>query len=272
MVGRKLKKTKPPAPDDVVVKEMHRLRTKAVLEPLFRHLHDIPEDCIQIISQNIRSLNKNVNTVRNDSVFIKSHIVLLQETWIKAEADISQIAIQNKCIVARNMLSGHLAKGKGTIIYSAENPDDSKHFDRDSACNIDLTVSCYNKFVVINMYKSNNANIVHLKEALKKSPYLAADNVLLFGDFNDDLALSNCPTKMCLEQKYNLKLISPIQPTTDNLKTIDGVFGRLKDFNFQTYIYESYCSDHKPIIVRLTNKEVEFSLTGLTQTLNILNV
>lgn len=269
MVGTVFKKTTPPNPDDIVVREMNRLRTEAVLVPRFIHLHEVPNNCIQIVSQNIRSLEKHNNTVRSDTVFIESQIILLQETWVKAETNIYLVAIPNKFIITQNMLHGEAARGKGTIIYSNENPltPTSRNFDRSPNCPIDITVYRYDKLFVINMYRSSSATTSVLKTALDKiKNYLVADNVLLCGDFNDNLASGNCPTIAIIKQKYYLKLLSPIKPTTDNNTTIDGIFGKFKDYTFKCDIYESYCSDHKPIVVRLTPKEIEGSSTGWVNT------
>lgn len=276
LVGKALKKTKPPQSDDKIVKEMNRLKTEAVLIPKFIRLHEVPNNCIQIVSHNIRSLSgKHINTVRNDPVFTESHMMLLQETWVAAETSIAKIGIPEKSIITRNMLSGKAANGKGTIIYGIENLSmlNYVNFDRDQTCPIDMTVCCSEKLSIINMYRSKSATTDQLKAALFKiRNYLSADNVLLCGDFNYNLALQNSQLKNTIKI-YDLELLSPIQPTTDSNTTIDGVFGRLKNFNFNIYIYESYCSDHKPLIIRLTEKEIEeVPSTGLSQTLQVLNV
>ena len=272
LVGTKFHKPIPPDEDDKVVKEMDRLRREAALIPLFAHLHEVPTNAIQIVSQNIRSLQPHINTIKCDPVFIKSQFILMQETWISSQIDINSINIPEKVISSRNMLSSDGARGKGTLIYSANSVriSNAEHFDRSLTCPIDLTVCATSKLTIINMYRSSKTTANQLSAALSKiENYLRADNVLLCGDFNDEIHNPENNTRRILEQ-CSLKLLSPKEPTTDNSTTIDGVFGKLEDYSVNVYIYESYNSDHKPIVVRLEENEPQS--TGLSQTIRLLNV
>lgn len=276
MVGKKLLPPKPPDENDKVVQEMSRLRKEALLIPKFCYLRDIPNGCVQIISQNVRSLEKHINSLRNDPVFTSSQFILLQETWHKQSISGESISIQGKKLASRNMLPDQFARGKGTIIYHCENCPVSSHayVDRGPSCPIDVTICTHKDIVLINMYRSDDATEFQLKMMLFKiKNYITSSNVLLCGDFNVNLAESSNPdTKKLLRQlsEHNLNLLSPIQPTTDFNTTIDGVFGRLNNYDCEINIYESYASDHKPLIIRLKQKQNHSS--GLSQPLRTFNL
>lgn len=277
LIGKKLEKTKAPSDNDAVVKEMNRLRTEATLKPKFAHLHNVPDNCIQITSQNIPSLMKKIDVVRSDPVFACSKLILLQETWLGAHMDIDKVKIPTKTIVARNMLTYRNTVGHGTIIYSSEDVRDSLNIDRTTVRKVDLTVCRYKDILVVNIYRSQGP-LEHLKEALDSIEDMIKDsaNVVFLGDFNTEIADPNNNLRTFFLQKYDLIYLPPNgspEPTTDNNTTIDGVFGKLCDYKFETYVYESFCSDHKPIVLRLIPKEeIQTNTTGLSQTLNTLNV
>lgn len=272
MVGTKLRKTIPPGRNDVVVKEMKRLETEALLKPKFCHLRNIPDGCIQIVSQNICSVIKKMQVISKDPVFKSSHFIMLQETWLSGQSNVDQVQYPEKQIVVRNMLPNETARGHGTMIYSSENTNSPINIDRRASSPIDITACRYNDVVIVNMYKSSGVSEQALVQAMDSIKDMIDDcrNVVLLGDFNDKIAESNNKTRRFFRQQYQLEYLAPAdvnQVTTDNNRIIDGAFGKLTDYSYQTFIYESICSDHKPIVVRLTLQEDEEHSTGLTQTL-----
>lgn len=249
--------------------EMNRLRNEAMFIPKFTKLTDVQNDCLQIVSHNVRSLNAHAKCISSDTVVLASHIALFQETWLKTNNNHN---IPNKVVVARNMLPDLMTRGKGTIIYGSDqiNVESLGHFDRNNYTHANLTVCKFqNIFIVI--YKSDNATINNLEHILMKiGQYMLEPNLLVCGDFNDELSAFNNSTTKLFNEKFNLKLLSPLLPTTDRGTSIDGVFGRLRDYDFDITLYESYFSDHKPLVIRIFKKQE--SHTGLTQDLQIINV
>ena len=75
-----------------------------------------------------------------------------------------------------------------------------------------------------------------------------------------------------MREEFGFVLLSPAtpkSPTTDHCTVIDGVFGKLPDYDIQVHIYEAYHSDHKPIVCRLSKKVIS---TGLTQTVQSISI
>lgn len=258
----KFQPTIPPEPNNKVVAEMNRLRTESILLPKFTELRQVPDDCIQIISHNVRSLKPHINSIRHDNVFLASHFILLQETWLKVNDQEDFLSIPGKTIIARNKLPDSNSKGKGNIMYANENLDiiSSGHYDRRGLMfEIDLTVCRFGNLFIVNMYKTKNSTTDHILRALDQLKnvnninYLQQNNILICGDFNENLKQTSLLTNI-LNVSYGLRLLSPLESTTDHGTIIDGVFGRLTNYNYVITIYESYFSDHKPLIVRLSKK------------------
>lgn len=249
--------------------EMERLRNEATFVPRFAKLTDVPDGCYQIVSHNVHSMNAHAESISADTVVLASHIALFQETWLKTS---DNVPIPNKTIIARNMLPDEKTTGKGTIIYASNQIDVESlgNFDRKDSTHTDITVCKLNDIIIINMYKSQQATIESFKKTLKKiKQYMREPNVVVCGDFNDDLIASDSTTKTFMD-KYELKLLSPPIPTTDYGTCIDGVFGRLRDYSCAVTVYESYFSDHKPLVIRIFNDEE--TSTGLTQQMQTVNV
>lgn len=251
--------------------EMCRLRNTALLETKFTKLCHVSNHCFQIVSHNICSLKSKIETVRKDTVFKASNLLLLQETWLK-ESDPDVFDIPDKVLIDRNRVPDSSSKGKGTIIFGDKelNITSLGHHDRSSGASVDITLCKHDHLYIINIYKSNNTSATQFNNVVFNHirHYLAKDNVLVCGDFNDDLINPSNPTASVLNS-YGLQLLSPLSATTDRGTIIDGVFGKLRNYNCEIFIYESYCSDHKPLVIRLTLKQNES--TGLSQPLRLMN-
>ncbi|CAG9799467.1 unnamed protein product [Chironomus riparius] len=72
IIGRFIPPT-PPRDDDPVVIEMKRLRDTAQFIPKFQHLKIVPANEIQIVSFNVQSIRKHIDSVKSDAVFMNSH-------------------------------------------------------------------------------------------------------------------------------------------------------------------------------------------------------
>lgn len=256
----------PPASTNKVVVEMNRLKTEAPLIPKYTGLKTVPEEDVQIISHNVRSLKAHINSIRNDKVFLSSNFILAQETWLGNSDSNETIKIPNKSVIARNQYQN--GRAKGTIIFGPDMSDFEPVvcFDRNQSIKIDLTMCTFNDVHIFNVYKSKDASIDKLKDLLEEyETYVKGSNVLLCGDFNASLSLTS-PIVTMLRDKFHLDLLSPVVSTTIYNTTIDGIFGHLTNYHHEIRMYESYFSDHKPLVVRLRRKEDQS--TGLTQELN----
>ncbi|KAG5680266.1 hypothetical protein PVAND_009785 [Polypedilum vanderplanki] len=79
---------------------------------------------------------------------------------------------------------------------------------------------------------------------------LNCENILILGDFNHKLKLGS-PLKSFMLQSFDTRLFSPRESTTNARTVIDEVFGRIEDYNIEVFIYESYSSHHKPLVIQV---------------------
>ncbi|KAG5674054.1 hypothetical protein PVAND_004043 [Polypedilum vanderplanki] len=79
---------------------------------------------------------------------------------------------------------------------------------------------------------------------------LNCENILILGDFNHELKLSS-PLESFMLQSFDTRLFSPRESTTNARTVIDEVFDRIEDYNIEVFIYESYSSHHKPLVIRI---------------------
>lgn len=121
---------------------------------------------------------------------------------------------------------------------------------------IEMTSCDYKGIKIINVYRNPAANWSFFKKFLQDhSDWFVGSNIILCGDFNDtDLAKDNSLFKNFLKSEFLLDMISPCEATTNAGTTIDAVFAKLNDYNYEVFIYESYFSHHKPIITKLIKK------------------
>ncbi|KAG5684711.1 hypothetical protein PVAND_013925 [Polypedilum vanderplanki] len=106
----------------------------------------------------------------------------------------------------------------------------------------------YNRLTIINIYNNPSSSLDLLKETLlEDKDYIdESENILILGDFNHELKLGS-PLESFMLQSFDTRLFSPRESTTNARTVIDGVFGRIEDYNVEVFIYESYASHQQPI-------------------------
>ncbi|KAG5676870.1 hypothetical protein PVAND_006677 [Polypedilum vanderplanki] len=102
----------------------------------------------------------------------------------------------------------------------------------------------------IKIEKGNSNNRRNKKHFGSKGLYRRDENILILGDFNHELKLGS-PLELFMLQSFGTRLFSPRELTTNARTVIDGVFGRIEDYNVEVFIYESYASHHKPLVIRV---------------------
>jgi hypothetical protein len=249
---------KPPAPADsnsATLREMQRLRSDCQLVTKFSVLRE-SHDALQIISLNAQSIRAHHESIKADSVFKASDFIMLQETWATENENFD---IEHKTEVVRNLLRG-VPRAFGTMIYARNEftssiNDQQQSFFGNNERHIEITKCRYNNIEMINIYRSHNSSIDQWKEVLNSIQIeLNSDNVIIMGDFNKQLSESSEIFNL-LMRGFNLNLLSsPTLSTTNANTTIDGIFGKLKDYHYETYIYETYFSFHKAIVIKLLEK------------------
>lgn len=258
IVGNRFIPPGPPGPGDPVMCEIRRMENECLLRPKFQTLRMRDEhDYLQLISHNVQSLSRHHKSVSNDSTYSISDLILLQETWLKSTC---HPEIENFNEVTRNASS--TASAQGTIIFRKNDtkvtvspvPPTEVRVGADH-CEITAALIDH-RLLILNVYKNPSCTNSTFFTALK--PYEASihhyKNVLLVGDFNTDLAIDNTLSSS-LQSNHGLELMSPREKyTTKAETTIDGVFGKLKDFEVTCDIYFTYFSHHYPIVIKLRNK------------------
>jgi len=246
----------PPPPTDPVVLEMVRMEEKCRIVPRFQALRErYPDEYLQIVSHNVQSLNAHHSSIACDTTYTNSDLMLFQETWLKT-ADSPQFASFDE--ITRNRMTA--ARGKGTVIYrkstnnSVSEIQATEKSQSEGHCEI-TAVDVGGDLLILNVYKNPQCNREMFNECMAPYEDLIEryDNVLVMGDFNDDVKNSSSFNKV-MKEKYRLQLLSPEEPTTTNGTCIDGVFGKLKDYDISCQIYFSYFSVHYPIVSKLKKK------------------
>lgn len=241
-----------PSPNEAPLVEMNRMRTEAKLTPKFEFLRTVPHEEFQIISHNVQSLVAHYSTINKDEVYRKSSILLLQETWLKfGETD--DIIIEEKIKIAQSGKPG-LYRGKGTVIYkdaTIQTTSTSTYFSYQDGHHIEATVCQINDIILVNVYVSNASPQGFFQEFMNGLLHsFNALNIIVSGDFNHDFKRKK-DWATFLSMNHSLNLVSPLDPTTNAGTTIDAVFAKLQNYEIKTFIYESYISHHKPLVLRL---------------------
>ena len=244
-------------PNDPVNIEMARLRQDPLI-PKFQFLRIVPENIIQIVSHNIQSIRKHITTVVADNVYTNSHILAFQESWALNNESFNIPDFEE---ISRNPLSGR-PRAFGTINFckssmnsrisdqmEIENGDTKNHVEL-SGYRID------NRLTIINVYNNPATNLDILKQAFSEiEDFISTtEDVLVMGDFNHQLEVGN-QLERFMERQFDMRLISPRTSTTNAGTIIDGVFTKLKNFEVESFVYESYFSFHKPIVIRIREKQ-----------------
>lgn len=229
--------------------EMKRLREVALLVPRFRHLRSFETNIFQIVSHNVQSIAAHLPVIRSDYIFRASHCFAMQETWAK-EGEIYDLSPKQEIVRSSIQRS---PSGTGSMIYAESdyNVVASSQYD---FSHLHIFVSCckYQGLFIVNIYKSPRASLTIFKECLEQIDLLyTQDDILCFGDFNEKIDVGSEIVKY-MNQQFGMDLLSPIKATTDAGTCIDAVFGRLINFQSNVFVYESFSSYHKPLIIQIT--------------------
>lgn len=237
---------------DPVILEMNRMKKYCMLVPKYQHLREVGGSILQIVSHNVQSIRSHFKSIRCDSVYMNSHVLLFQETWALSKEcyDFPEFAE-----IVRNNYSGR-ATARGTIIYAKEQ---EKYLHRSSVVfkenhnYIEITFCLKNDLKIINTYIHPRTTLEWLQSVFhQNSDIFVGENVLVCGDFNQNMSTEAGIQKLL--DRYQLTMISPKLPTTNDLTTIDAVFGKLTKYTADVTIYESIFSFHKPVVIRVSPK------------------
>lgn len=243
----------PPSPGDPVVSEMLRMETNCQHIPKFRHLRLRSNEFLQIISHNVQSLKAHEKSIISDRTYMNSDLILLQETWLSKNQNIT-IAEFNE--IAKNQLNN--ARGRGTSIYGKESKMEifqqfksTETEQQNGHCEITSAV-VNDEILILNIYKSSQCSQALLLQAMNnyRTEMEKFNNIILAGDFNEEIKPGSRLSNL-FKEKFDLDVQKLDGPTTRSGSTIDGLFTKLRDFNLKCYTYYSYFSYHYPVVIKI---------------------
>lgn len=246
----------PPNITDEVLNEMKRLRQEKAFETKFEKLRiNNYDNETLLISHNVQSFLLHRQSIINDETYINSDIILMQETWTRTA---NEIDIPGFNVIAHNDFIGKRTARGTSISLNISNKNEITYIkcakEEFGKNHIDLTTCVINEIKIINLYRNPTSNFELFKSAvLNNKELFEYENIIVCGDFNEDHTKTNQIARF-LKTNYNMDMLSPLEPTTNYGTTIDIIFGKLPSFHFETSVYESYFSFHKPIVIRIKRK------------------
>ena len=237
---------------DPVHLELKRLRVHCAI------MWSIPLTSPDIYVHNVRSLNKHWEDLIADPLIVQSQVLVLQETMTLSSDNFN---IPGHALIGR--IDGKArTPGSGTHVYS-RNPALCKFLVAHSSCHNGarieiLIIEFYDPVIMdqpaglVSIYKSPQSSMKEFYSELDQaiSKFDNSDHLIFTGDFNVDLFASS-PGRDTLMKYFPRKEFKQILSgvSTNYGSQLDCVF--TKDLDCSCSFYESYFSDHKPILISL---------------------
>lgn len=260
IVGRFVAPRAPPITNETIV-EINRLKTEMPLKICYNTLE---EKHIQVIAyHNVTSFQKYSIHITNDEWYRKCEILILTETRTKESHKptvpgfrLIHQSDEDKAIGKR----GVLVFAKPYVSIHLINYD-LKFFRTKPSHHSEIFLFQTKNALIITGYKSPSTPAKTLKNQITSTMNLVqsinCDKCIYIGDFNFDISEKDTLTKFM--NNFNMQSILD-EVTTDNNTQIDVVFANFQ--HIQAGAYESYFSDHKPIVCMITYqlKELQIKL------------
>ncbi|MCG8623848.1 MAG: endonuclease/exonuclease/phosphatase family protein, partial [Proteobacteria bacterium] len=203
---------------------------------------------IKICHLNIRGYLNHMNDLKQDNNICTCDIICLTETHLKKSDVIHTNSQPNKNYIQyrRDRVAG---VDKGGIIMFVH-PRIKSTMLNVSIPKLEFAATVISpaqtdELIIITIYRRANSvstqNFTQMVEKLLSAPELHEKNILVLGDFNEDLMESK--TNICsFFQQYQFKQLIH-QPTTNQGSLLDHIY-----FNgsatTKTEVYDTYYSDH----------------------------
>lgn len=221
-----------------------------------------PENTLRIVTQNIRSVNKNFDglIVLLERMNIGQDIIVLTECWLSKTVNIPKIPDYNTFYTTRSN-----NQNDGVIIYVKDTYKNVKVTEPDYAEELNCLIITINDITVIGVYrpcefKNTEKFSMSLDKILKE---FNNTNIIFIGDINIDIKVGNESSKSNdyleilamhgLSQSHNF--------LTNNKSCLDHCFIK-SSFPVITIICKSTLTDHFSLITELS--KCSFSKTCFT--------
>ena len=243
--------------DKRVDTEMLRLQQRPITFAL-PIIPTLPEqDFIKIIHVNVRGYLDHIGDLKADHVISCADIICLTETHLRESDTIHPNSQPIKSHVQyRADQVGGVQKGGIMIFVNRQIPSTCLNIDIPGLefLATSLSPSPNRKIVLITLYRRSSTvstqEFIAMVEQLLSSTALSHAEVLVVGDFNDDLMPKTTKIHRCFQSNGFNQLIE--QPTTDQGSLLDHVY-----FNgvspIQTEVSDTYYSDHDCTIIAIAN-------------------
>ena len=243
--------------DKRVDTEMLRLQQRPITFAL-PIIPTLPEqDFIKIIHVNVRGYLDHIDDLKADHVISCADIICLTETHLRESDTIHPSSQPIKSHVQyRADQVGGVQKGGIMIFVNRQIPSTRLNIDIPGLefLATSLSPSPNRKIVLITLYRHSSTvstqEFIAMVEQLLSSTALSHAEVLVVGDFNDDLMPKTTKIHRCFQSNGFNQLIE--QPTTDQGSLLDHVyFNRVSPI--QTEVSDTYYSDHDCTIIAIAN-------------------
>ena len=218
----------------------------------------IPLTSPDIYVHNVRSLNKHCGDLTVNPLILQSQILILQETMTLSTDNFN---VPGHSLICRIDGSAR-TPGSGTHIYS-RNPALCNFLVAHSGCHNDarieiLILQVYDPIiidkpiVVTSIYRSPQSPLKEFYSELDQvlSNIDNSDHLIVTGDFNIDLFARSPERDTLIKYFANKGMMQSLSGVSTNYGSqLDCVF--TKNFTCSSGFYESYFSDHKPMLISL---------------------
>ena len=241
-------------PSSAISAEMKRLVEHEKLQCVYDNVPELP----LVIAFNIRSLKKHLSDILNDPVMTSGKLLFFFETGLEVH---DRIAIPGFLVRKRLDVRGN--KKRGTILFVRQELLSSVEFKFwKKTDNFELIGVIYHpKCLIFGGYFAPSMSEKDKWKEIKECKQAALDlkcALAICGDFNLTFDSENAKKKL---EKYNLHPIITAA-TTDNTTCIDNILTDSR--HLRGIIYESVCSDHRPIIGKWSDEDVTKSFPFAT--------
>ena len=228
-----------PKPSPAITTEMNRLRNEKSLRSVYQKMPENP----LLMSFNIRSLKKHLDDILNDEIMRTARFIFLCETGMK-DMRSEPVKIPNYVEKARIAVTKNQHRGLLLLVR--------RDAFTDVVVNHAIQEDDY-EYICVTYQQRGLMNFVYLSPKMGEQQKVKlfqefcheADHKKMYlticGDFNTN---SNAKNSLKILKKCGLRRLI-YSPTSDNNNCIDNIF--TDGIHLRGIVYESVCSDHRPI-------------------------